>query len=290
VGDVQLFSASETLQDAQELIFRGCGYATEGAAQSAGALFRDWLRVASALLVLGFDVDSDLPPSWFGGEVKAALEAELRQDGKFLTTDVHRLLVYEEQGEPVRVSSRAAGIVAQQSSTVLENVSTVARCSPLTDEQSLACDLVSLAEHEASDRARFLILVTAMEVLAERPARTGRLLAVVEHLIEEVKRSQTAAKPDEEGQYASLLSGLEDLRLESISRSIRNLAVRSRPGDSRVPGLVRRIYRCRNGLIHSGRPTEDLRDLLTTTQGLVRDMIGHTVSVGTEPRDSPPSE
>ena len=157
VGDVQLSAAKETLQDAQELLFRGCGYATERAAHSAGTLFRDWLRVASRLLVLGFDVDSDLPPSWLGDEVRAATEAILRQSGRFLTTDVHRLLVYEETGGPARVSARAAGIVVQQSSTVLENVLTIARCSPLTDEQSLACDLVSLAEHEASDRARFLL-------------------------------------------------------------------------------------------------------------------------------------
>lgn len=290
VGDVKFSAAGETLQDARELTFRGSGYATEEAAQLAGELFRDRLRVASALFGPGFDVGGDLPQSGLGDDVKAAFEAKLRQDGKFLVPDIHGLVVYEEQGEPVRFSLRAAGIVIQQSSTVLKNVLTIASGSPLTDEQSLACDLVSLAEHEVSDRARFLILVTAMEVLADRPKRTGGLRTLIEHFIKEAERSRTAGGPDEEGRYSSLLGGLKDLRSESISWSIRDLAVRSRPDDPRVPGLVRRIYSCRGTLLHKGRPTEDLRALLASAQELVRDMISYAVSLGVGPKNSPPSE
>ena len=153
----------------------------------------------------------------------------------------------------------------------------------MTDEQSLACDLVSLAEHEGSDRARFLILVTAIEVLAERSERAGGFRTVVERFIEEAKRSQTEAGPDEEGRYSSLLSGLTGLRSESISWSIRDLAVRSRPDDSGVRGLASRIYQCRSQPVHGGRSTEDPRGLLTTTQELVRDMISHTLSLGAVP-------
>jgi len=238
----------------------------------------DWVRVASALFILGFDVGRDLQMSWLGDEVKAALEAKLRREGKFLVDDVHGLLVHEEQGEPVRPALSAAPIVVQQSSIALENVLAIASGSTLTDEQSLACDLVSLAEHEGSDRARFLILVTAIEVLAERSERAGGFRTVVERFIEEAKRSQTEAGPDEEGRYSSLLSGLTGLRSESISWSIRDLAVRSRPDDSGVRGLASRLYQCRSQLVHGGRSTEDPRGLLTTTQELVRDMISHTLS------------
>jgi hypothetical protein len=153
VGEVELAVAGATLQEAGDLTFRGSGYASEEDAQAAGELFRDWLRVASALFVLGFDVGSDLPPSWLGDEAKAAFEAKLHQKRKFLVSGVQRLLVYEEQARPVRVIARADGIIVQQSSTVLENVLSVASESALTDEQSLACDLVSLAEHEVSERA-----------------------------------------------------------------------------------------------------------------------------------------
>jgi len=283
VGDVALSAAGETLQDAGDLTFRGRGYATEGAARSAGELFRDWLRVASALFVLGFDVGRDLPLSGLGDAAKAKLEAELRRDGKFLVDDVHGLLVYEEQGEPVRCSMRGSLIVVQQSSIAHENVLAIASRSALTDKQSLACDLVSLAEHEGSDRGRFLILVTAMEVLAERQERAEGLRAVVERFVEEAQRSQAEARPDEKDGYSSLLSGLRELCSESISWSIRDLAGRSRPDDLDVRNLASRIYKCRSQLVHAGRSSDDPRDLLTRTQELVRDMIRYTLSLGTVP-------
>jgi hypothetical protein len=286
VGDVSLSAAGEALQDAGEITFRGSGYATEGAAQSAGECFRDWVRVASALSGLGFDVGRDSRRlSWLGAEV----EANLRREGQLLVDDVHGLVVFEEHGEPFRLTARAGGTVVQQSSIAYENVLAIASGSALTDEQSLACDLVSLAEHEGSDRTRFLILVTAMEVLAERQERAGALRALVERLIVEAEHSRNAAGPDEKGRYSSLVGGLRELLSESIASSIRDLAALSRPDDSDVRRLANRIYTCRSDLVHEGRSTEDPRDLLGTTQELVRDMIRHTLSHGAEPeRDGEP--
>lgn len=173
--------------------FEGVDTPPKGLRNQPASSSGDWVRVASALFIHGFDVGRDLQMSWLGDEVKAALEAKLRREGKFLVDDVHGLLVYEEQGEPVRLALSAAPIVVEQSSIALENVLAIASGSTLTDEQSLACDLVSLAEHEGSDRARFLILVTAIEVLAERSERAGGFRTVVERFIEEAKRSQTEA-------------------------------------------------------------------------------------------------
>lgn len=117
--------------------FEGVDTPPKGLRNQPASSSGDWVRVASALFILGFDVGRDLQMSWLGDEVKAALEAKLRREGKFLVDDVHGLLVYEEQGEPVRPALSAAPIVVQQSSIALENVLAIASGSTLTDEQSL---------------------------------------------------------------------------------------------------------------------------------------------------------
>lgn len=55
--------------------FEGVDTPPKGLRNQPASSSGDWVRVASALFIHGFDVGRDLQMSWLGDEVKAALEA-----------------------------------------------------------------------------------------------------------------------------------------------------------------------------------------------------------------------
>jgi hypothetical protein len=90
-----------------------------------------------------------------------------------------------------------------------------------------------LAEHVQNRQARFILVVSGMEVLAERPERTGDVRLMVDKMIDDAKVSlRTSRNPG----FNSLISALRDIRKESIGSAIRLLAVASRPDDD--PAVV----------------------------------------------------
>ncbi len=152
--------------------------------------------------------------------LKNSVMGDPANEGVIITDDVHGLYTFEEKGKPARLSMRGSFTVEQSSERVCEATSAIAAQSIAPNsEQALACDLVSLSEHENSNRTKFLLIVTAMESLAERAERIGPPRLMVDEYIEEVKLKELKLARSEG--LESLLGGLEDLRQESISGAIR---------------------------------------------------------------------
>ena len=273
VGDVTLVIENETPAQPTELTFRGGGFGSPPEAHAAGKLLSDWLRLAGALDRWGFDFGRDNALSGLGETVKPVAAALLKLADAFLVPDVFGLTTYEQEGaQPRRFSMRAQPSIGRSSDSLLEAVIRAADIRGLTDRVSLACDLVSLAEREGSDRARLLTLATAMEVLADRTGRTGLARELVDKFLSEVEAARTGT--DVPLELDSLSSGLGELKQSSISASVRHLARVARPLDQDAAAdIASRGYKCRSKLTHDGKSETDLTAVCAELLPLVQDMI-----------------
>jgi hypothetical protein len=278
VGTVELLITDATPSQDTELTFRAADFASEGEAKSAGSCLRNWLRLASAVERGGLDTGRDRILSRLG---EAGL-AQLPPD-TVIAPDVHGLVVYEHQPNErqLRFAMRAHGRVDRKSDSLLNTLTRVSSAGTLSDQQALVTDLVSLAQRETSGRSRLLALVTAMEVLAERPPRTGATRKLVERFIEEASAARAVAGENEQATLDSLVGGLEDLRGTSISASIRQLAGDARPSDAaNAAWLAKHSYKCRSDLVHTGRSDTDPSALTDEAERLVLDMLRASLSWG----------
>jgi hypothetical protein len=276
VGDVTVLAAGEKFDGASEIAFQAGGFPSEADARTAGETLRGWVRLASVVSALGIDVGKDDAfASQLGEAGKARVADALENMGAFLVGDVHGLVVYEEQEgkRPVVMSLRARGSWSITGDSFRDIVAGVAvSTQPVNDKLALACDLVSLSDRETSDRARLVTVVTALEVLSERPERPGPILACVNDLIDEVKKRRKAAGTSEQDSFQSLLGAMKDLKLVSITASMMEQAELSQTGPE-TGKLITRCYKCRSELVHAGEPEEDPGPLVQALRPIVSEII-----------------
>jgi hypothetical protein len=276
VGDVTVLAAGEKLDAASEIAFQAGGFPLEADAQVAGETLRGWVRLANVAYALGVDVGKDDTfASQLGEAGKARVADALENMGAFLVADVHGLVVYEEQkGKRAMVMSlRASGSWSITGDSLRDILAGVAASTQhVSDKLALACDLVSLSDRETSDRARLVTLVTALEVLSERPERPARVLVCVNDLIDEVKVHQKAAGASEQEAFQSLLGAMKDLKLVSITASTKKQVELSQSGPE-TGKLITRCYNCRSELVHEGESQEDPGPLATALRPIVSEII-----------------
>lgn len=121
----------------------------------------------------------------------------------------------------------------------------------LTDRCILALELFSASRFEASLRARFLTLVSAVECIAERPFRAADALALVESF-----RAQLNADNLNEVDQSQLIGAFRDLKRRSIGGSCKALVERHCGVEK--ANHFGKCYKARSELVHDGRTEFDL--------------------------------
>jgi hypothetical protein len=289
VGDVRIAGTrgSEDLKESCELTVFGTGYSSEEDARFSGIQMSSWLRVTSALSVLGFDLGDQRQLSWLAQEVVERFEADPGNAGCFLTLDVHGLITFEERGRPlrpaVRISQAASSImVVQSSDQVFADLTFVASAvTSVSDSVSMACDLISTAEHLASDDARFLTHFYAMECLAEPPERIDEGREWVEQALLDLRNERGWLDPADR---ESLMGAVSRLKRRSTKWALIDLARQTRPNDPNIDQVVTRAYGRRNERVHPGTAKQPLGDLVAIVLPLLQDELRYILQLG------PPSE
>lgn len=286
VGEVRIAGTrgSEDLKESCELTIFGTGYGSEEEARSSGIQMSSWLRVTSALSVLGFDLGDQRQLSWLAQEAVGCFEAEPENAGCFLTPDVHGLVTFEERGRPLRfamrVSQPASSImVIQSSDQVYNDLAFVSSAvTSVSDSVSMACNLISTAEHLGSDEARFLTHFYAMEALLEPPLRIDEGQEWVERALSDLKKQGGWIDPADR---ESLIGAVSRLKWRSTKWALIDLARRTRSDDSNVNQLVTRAYETRNQRVHPGAVKQPLGDLVATILPLLQDELRYLLQLGT---------
>jgi hypothetical protein len=140
---------------------------------------------------------------------------------------------------------------------------------PLTKKQTLAAQLYNQSHFLSSDAARFITLISAVEVLAEQSFGSPAAVALVQSLID----MTAAAVGVEASEKQALERRLEYLKTESIGSACRAL-VRTHCGEPAVKDFTR-LYDTRSTLLHDGEPSAetDLAAELRELDLLVRNLV-----------------
>jgi hypothetical protein len=178
---------------------------------------------------------------WLEGQIGAPVRAA-----------VHGIDVYEHIDGLVFVAINAEAGVGKAAQAFVEQVAgAITTPVPMTAKQELASEILSAFYFEASDRSRFITLITAVEALLYPQPRSPQAVRLVERLIETVNRSEL-----DKATRDAMSGSLQRLRQNSIGQAGRELATRLLPGrsyQSQSPAdFFTFCYNLRSSILHSG--------------------------------------
>ena len=273
----RLFARTDT-DGSQSIFIQGGPFDSEEAARTQAERLMDRLPWIGCRSRLGFALDAggrpgqDLPRAY-----RATASIAVTPEGIRVLSVGNGLTIYETDNSDigpqiVRVEGR---VTAKRSPLWFEASLQEAWSAPElanADRVLLAARLHNAAQFEPSMRAQFLLLVTALEVLAERTDRTGRARDLVESFIREAASEQKS----EQQALQQLISGLRDLRRSSIGEAIRRMIevhvsvpVVGVVSQETPAEFATRCYRIRSQLVHEGRADVEPGDEAQTLSELV---------------------
>jgi hypothetical protein len=145
----------------------------------------------------------------------------------------------------------------------------------ISDKERLALELYGASHYEKSDRARFITLVLAAEVLLEPRERENSTKEIVRGLIEYTKGSQLGKEEKD-----SIIGSLRWLYKESISKSLRDMIERHlgarEYGNMIAKKFIDHCYAIRSKLVHTGKVNTEvihLGKLASQLKRLLSDLL-----------------
>ncbi len=149
---------------------------------------------------------------------------------------------------------------------------------PKDEKLRLAIDLYCLSQYEASQNARFLALVTSLEVLLPTKERPALIVGAIDQWIAQAKALMTEPKiePDICRSLQALITGLDNLKSESITSRIREFIqdLLSAAGHEDAMKLAKKaadLYSKRSRLVHTGQA--DIGNGVSALEGIVRKIL-----------------
>jgi len=233
---------SEKISTARRFSISCSDLDSQETASDIGMRVKHALLIAGAQLKMGVDVGKDIATSGVG----KFLRDQAVEHGVQLLNDIHGLVVFPDDMpvKLVRVFS-AKVTVSRPSEKFTEALIHGYELAPSLDQKIiLALEMYSASHFESSFRARFLTLVTAVEVLADQEELDEEVRLHIDNLIKETKRSIIPSGKEE------LLSRLGQLKRESITSACKGLVTRYL--DDKSAFQFTNYYRIRGDILHDG--------------------------------------
>ena len=255
-----------SLREATDFAMNCGGFPDRAAALAAGERLRAAFRLAFVRLNVGADWGADQASLSFNKGLRDALQ----ESGINVRPDVLGLVVYEDIGTPTLfLGVKATGVVSRSLPEVLAALQAAyAQGDSGDDRIVLALQLFGWSFFESTARARFLLLITCIEVLVERQPRSKAAKAHIDKLME-----GTRASTLEQTEKGRLLEGLSNLRSESIGAACSRVVAQHGAGGD-VPHWEI-AHRLRHKLSHAGATVPNLTSTLATLQEVVRRVLLH---------------
>jgi hypothetical protein len=264
-----------SLRDADRLCVRGHGYETRERAEEEAAKWTTRLRLAFSLLRIGADFGLRSPQ---GFVTEAGLKMIEESSGRQRAlNDVHGIMVFECDPEPVFASISAKGKVGKPVDRLLALLEAAAEADvTMDDRNALAFDLFSASFFERSADARFLMLMMALETLIEQEPRSALAATHIARLV--AATSDAGDIPQNERD--ALIGSLRMLQQESVGQAGRRLA--ESLGDREYMGespttFFTRCYELRSSLVHGHYPRPESGEVgsrAANLEGFVGDLLG----------------
>ena len=271
-------SEGKAIQESNELILKGSGWASEDEAENAGKKYTDALVFSLACLRVGADFGVRAPKSVITNYGLAMFE---NLSGRRMLKDVQGTMIYETNPPPLFLSTKAEFLrgIAKDS---FEKAFLYAINNPpnFTDRERLSLELYNASFFQESIDIRFLLLMMAIEAILEPSIRSSVSKEHVENLIKITLESATLSQEEKE----SINGTLSRLYKESIRQTGKKLAnerLGSRQyGNQSASSFFSYCYDLRSKLVHGDFPRPALDDVNKATGALelfVRDLLSGPV-------------
>jgi hypothetical protein len=251
----------------------GGPYPSAADAQAAAERTKRALLIWAVRNRVGIDLGGRQPRSAI---TVAGLELLEKQIGGPMRADIHGIDVYEHIDGLSFVALNADASIGKAAAAFVEEVAAAVATSVfLNAKQELAGEILSASYFDASDRSRFVTLITAVEGLLDpqpRPAAAQHMVARMIQIVEEEEL--------DEGHRAAMLGSLQRLKRESIGQAGRALAERLLGGkvyEGQTPAQFFSLcYGLRSSILHSGKVPAEITDFLSvcaTAHAFVCDLL-----------------
>jgi hypothetical protein len=140
----------------------------------------------------------------------------------------------------------------------------------------LSMELFASARLEATERTRFIGLVSALEPLAkQKQLEYPNLNQIIQDAVSKVKDSLDIP----ENVKRSIIGSIGNLKRESVSQAIYRLLETHLPGDERALKIIKEAYTIRSKLLHEGFTDADLSEESNKIENIIRRIyaaiVGH---------------
>lgn len=238
-------------------------FQTEEDARSAGQRLGDILLVAGALTKLGVDIGFDQSTLKFG---KAAKDAVRDATGRELRSEIHGLMVYDEESVVICGVQVIGTVSITPHSLEGRLVPWTKPAIDITERQRNCAALINDSLFVPQIEGQFILRISAVEALCDQYAVSSDYLCVIENLEQHLAK----LKMDDELRktFENTLSNAKRQSLRSAyMQKFRTL--RSNDEAKAFDGL----YKQRSGLVHDGLGRGTLNEANNAALQLATDLL-----------------
>jgi len=133
----------------------------------------------------------------------------------------------------------------------------------------VAVEIFASAKLETTERAKFVGLVSSLEPLStQEKYDIDELNELINNFKQEIESSEL-----EESLKNSLKGRIEQLKIESVSRSIRRMVKSKLPNDKKSLEFVEYAYGLRSKILHEGATDADLEQKTIEVESVIKNLI-----------------
>jgi hypothetical protein len=282
-GSVYLSACEEntTIRKSPQLVLRGNGWNSKEEAWNEAERYTQALALSLARVKVGANFGKRAPKSGYFG---AGLKMLGQQQGQRMLNDVHGIMVFETEPQPLFArfeASGAMGIPKERFESVL--LYALEHPRELTDRERVCLDLFHASFFQKMVDVRFLLLMMAIEALLVPGQRSPAAIQHVETMIDSTRKANLIGDDEKN----SIIRSLNGLRTESIGHTGRKY-VAERLGSRKYSShsasdFFSECYKLRSRLVHgsSPYPWQEVSEVVEMLELFVSDLLsGPLIDVG----------
>ncbi|WP_280242054.1 HEPN domain-containing protein [Nocardia abscessus] len=273
----------ENFREASKLLLEGGPYGTFEEAVSAGKAWRDYLLLAFSAHSVAIDIGDDDDPRAKPNPLLAEKAEEL---GIQALWDRHGLLVYRANPPATFGKFSASATALRSGDQLARSIDAIRNLNhTVAEPQRLALKLIHSSLFDHNPETKFVLLVTAIEAIIEKKARSEQIVEWIDQLISETQRSKLS--PEDQLVVANYLGlGKQESIGSAGKRAVSVLG--SRRYDEKSPKkFLAECYTARSNIVHGNlsRPkSSELWRVIPILERFVVDLINIGIAEGEMPQ------
>lgn len=288
-AEISLEAHSESkISETNHLVMFGRGFGSKKEARKVGIRAKRALWLTGVDIRFGLDLGSDSPSGVITKKGKEVFEEKI---GKEVLPDTHGLMVYQNGEEKVLINFEAEAQVKKPTSKFENSFSDHFFAKNMNKKVELGAELYNLSHFESSDRAKFLTLISVIEVLSPNLQSPEIVRIFVEKKILPLTDT-LKSKLENEGwdsdrvnkEIQSFKSRLGYLKNRSFRQKVRHLIKKYLSNQKYLEkdagDFFDKCYDLRSKMVHDGEIEEELnlRQYKDKLDKLVSDLITEMVN------------